>query len=92
MSPTDERTDEMILPCTVTDPVMAHAVLNDLVPGDKLRVTGYLRLPRTRDGPVGLDVARLEILQSAPLLAGAPFVDTLALERYGPYVCVFDIY
>ncbi|WP_202419484.1 hypothetical protein [Streptomyces sp. YIM 132580] len=30
VSPTDERTDELVLPCGVTDPELAKAVLKDL--------------------------------------------------------------
>ncbi|MGW6744833.1 hypothetical protein ACWGDX_29550 [Streptomyces sp. NPDC055025] len=89
-SPSDERTDEMILPCTVSDPVMAHEVLHDLVPGDQLRVTGRLHLPRTPGEPMWLDVTALEVLATAPLLADPAAVATAALERYGPYICVFD--
>ncbi|WP_217208905.1 hypothetical protein [Streptomyces sp. AC550_RSS872] len=94
VSPTDERTDEMVLPCTVTDPVMAAAVLNDLVPGDKVRVTGYFRVPRTPDEPMWLAVTALELLQTAPQPTH-PDPDTgeaitAMLERYGPYVCFID--
>lgn len=92
VSPTDERSDEMILPCTVDDPAMAAAVLNNMVPGDLVRVTGYIHLPRTPDEPMWLDVTDLELLQPAP-----PRTDldtgtaaTSMLERYGPYVCWFD--
>ncbi|MFJ4710090.1 hypothetical protein ACIP6I_35395 [Streptomyces anulatus] len=90
VSPTDERTEEMILPCTVTDPALAHAVIHDLVPGDKLRVTGYLRLPRTPDEPMWLVVAALAVLETAPLLSDPDTLATAVLERYGPYVCWFD--
>ncbi|MGO1025744.1 hypothetical protein ACTOXX_34790 [Streptomyces rubiginosohelvolus] len=90
VSPTDERTDEMVLPCGVTDPELAHAVLHDLVPGDKLRVTGHLRLPRTPDDPVWLAVSTLAVLETAPLLTDPAAVTTAVLERYGPYVCWFD--
>ncbi|MFJ9412467.1 hypothetical protein [Streptomyces sp. NPDC101393] len=72
VSPTDERADEMILPCSVADPSLAHAVIHDLVPGDKLRVTGYLRLPRTPDEPVWLVVTTLAVLETAPLLSDPP--------------------
>ncbi|MGG7569791.1 hypothetical protein [Streptomyces sirii] len=65
VSPTDERTDEMILPCSVADPVLAHAVLSDLQPGDQQRVTGCLRLPRTPDEPMWLSVGQLEVLAVA---------------------------
>ncbi|MCY0947012.1 hypothetical protein [Streptomyces antarcticus] len=90
VSPTDERTDEMILPCSVADPVLAHSVIHDLEPGDKLRVTGYLRLPRTPDEPMWLVVSTLAVLDTAPLLSDPASVATAVLERYGPYVCWFD--
>jgi hypothetical protein len=90
VSPTDERTDEMILPCRVDDPATAHAVIHDLVPGDELRVTGYLRLPRTPDEPMWLIVTALAVLQTALLLPDSAAVHTAALERHGPYVCYFD--
>ena len=60
VSPTDERADEMMLPCSVADPAMAAVVLHDLAPGEPLRVTGYLRLPRTPDEPMWLVVEALE--------------------------------
>lgn len=90
VSPTDERTDELILPCSVADPVLAHAVIHDLEPGDKLRVTGYLRLPRTPDEPMWMVVSTLAVLETAPLLSDPAAVATAVLERYGPYICYFD--
>ncbi|MFI6768166.1 hypothetical protein [Streptomyces sp. NPDC050355] len=57
VSPTDERTDDMILPCSVADPVLAHAVLSDLQPGDQLRVTNCLRLPAAAAHTGRADVA-----------------------------------
>ncbi|MFJ9690384.1 hypothetical protein ACIRRX_32425 [Streptomyces bacillaris] len=90
VSPTDERADEMILPCTVADFELAHAVIHDLVPGDKLRVTGYLRLPRKPDEPMWLVVTTLAVLETAPELSGPAAVTTAVLERYGPYICWFD--
>ncbi|WP_331722602.1 hypothetical protein [Streptomyces sp. NBC_00122] len=90
VSPTDERTDEMILPCSVADPAMARTVIHDLVPGDKLRVTGYLRLPRTPDEPVWLVVTTLAVLETAPQLSDPAALSTAVIERYGPYVCWFD--
>ncbi|MFE7929867.1 hypothetical protein ACFU6S_14180 [Streptomyces sp. NPDC057456] len=68
VSPTDEPVDEMVMPCTATTPALAAAVLHDLVPGDQLRITGYLRLPRTPDEPMWLDVT-LDVLWAAPLSA-----------------------
>ncbi|MEG9551375.1 hypothetical protein V5N34_25225 [Streptomyces baarnensis] len=90
VSPTDERTDEMILPCSVTDPALALAVIHDLAPGDKLRVTGHLRLPRTPDEPIWLAVSTLAVLETAPLLSDPATLATAVLERYGPYVCYSD--
>ncbi|MFE9700577.1 hypothetical protein [Streptomyces sp. NPDC006270] len=90
VSPTDERTDEMILPCSVTDPALALAVIHDLAPGDKLRVTGHLRLPRTPDEPVWLAVSTLAVLETAPLLSDPATLATAVLERYGPYACWLD--
>ncbi|MFE7574700.1 hypothetical protein ACFU5Z_08180 [Streptomyces sp. NPDC057521] len=90
VSPTDEHTDEMILPCTVADPALAHAVIHGLVPGDKLRVTGHLRLPRTPDEPMWLVVIKLAVLETAPQLSDPVAVATAVIERYGPYVCYFD--
>lgn len=45
ISPTDDTIEETMLPCAVTDANLAISVLTELVPGDELRVTGYLRLP-----------------------------------------------
>ncbi|MFC9602482.1 hypothetical protein ACFTTN_03340 [Streptomyces niveus] len=88
VSPTDELVDEMILPCTVNEPVMAYAVLHELRPGDQLCVTGHLRLPRTPDEPMWMDVNALEVLDTAPLMSTPESVVTTVLERYGPYACV----
>ena len=89
VSPTDERTDEMVLPCQVADPEMANTVLHELVPGDQLRVTGHLRLPRTPDEPMWMVVTALSVLETAPMLSD-PTAATTVIERYGPYVCWFD--
>jgi hypothetical protein len=57
----------MILPCSVVDPLLAHAVLHELQPGDKVRVTGYLRLPRTPDDVMWMNVDAIEVLAVLPL-------------------------
>jgi hypothetical protein len=90
VSPTDERTDEMILPCSVANAELAHAVIHDLVPGDKLRVTGHLRLPRTPDEPMWLVVTALTVLETAPQLSDLAAVAMAVIERHGPYICWFD--
>lgn len=68
VSPTDDRTDETTLACVASNPLLARAVLHELRQGDQLRVTGYLRLPRTPDQAVRLHVHRIEVLATAPLL------------------------
>ncbi|WUT01742.1 hypothetical protein OHA46_33845 (plasmid) [Streptomyces sp. NBC_00708] len=90
VSPTDSLVDETILPCAVTDPQMAHAVMHDLVPGDKLRITGDLRLPRTPNEPMWLAVRTLAVLEIAPRLTDPGAVSTVVIERYGPYLCWLD--
>ncbi|MFF7845207.1 hypothetical protein ACFZC6_41675 [Streptomyces ossamyceticus] len=93
VSPTDERADEMILPCSVADPQMAHQVLHELTPGDQLRVTGYFRLPRTPDEPMWLVVTALSLLQTAPQPADttepADPYDSV-IERCGAYLHYVD--
>lgn len=66
ISPTDERTDEMVLPCNVTDPALAFAAIHDLAPGDTLRVTGHLHLPRTPGDPMWLAVTTLTVRKPLP--------------------------
>ncbi|GGX56463.1 hypothetical protein [Streptomyces chartreusis] len=88
VSPTDERADEMLMPCTVNDPAMAAAALHDLQPGDQLRVTGTLQLPRTPDTPMWLEVTTLDLLHPAPP-RNEPAM-TAVLERLGPYICYLD--
>jgi hypothetical protein len=66
VSPSDDRTDELALPCVTADPELARAVLSEFEPGDCIRVTGYLGLPRIAGHPVWLHVATLELLDTAP--------------------------
>ncbi|SHN34471.1 hypothetical protein [Actinacidiphila paucisporea] len=67
VSPTDELVDEMVLPCSVADSELTNAVLNELRPGDHVRVTGYLGLPRISGHPMWLQVLTLELLGTLPL-------------------------
>ncbi|MFI9065617.1 hypothetical protein ACIGQE_27745 [Streptomyces sp. NPDC053429] len=80
----------MTLPCGVADPAMARTVVDDLARGDKLRVTGYLRLPRTPDEPMWLVVTTLAVLATAPQLSDPAALFTDVIERYGPYICWYD--
>ncbi|MFI6662677.1 hypothetical protein ACIBL8_45075 [Streptomyces sp. NPDC050523] len=91
VSPTDERTDEMILPCSVINRATAAAVLDDLSPGDQLRVTGHLRLPRTLDEPMWLAVTNLEVLTTAPVLTNSNGAFAIVVERYDTYLCYLDV-
>ncbi|WP_148591637.1 hypothetical protein [Streptomyces sp. WAC01526] len=79
VSPTTDATDDLVLPCRVTDPEMAHAVLHDLAPGDQLRVTGYLHLPCTPTESMFLTVSKLHVLEAALLLDEAAAVPALRL-------------
>lgn len=67
VSPTDELVDEMVLPCSVADSELTKAVLHELRPGDHIRVTGYLGLPRISGHPMWLQVLTLELLGTLPL-------------------------
>jgi hypothetical protein len=66
LSPTEDAVDEAILPCTVADPQLAHEVLHTLRPGDRLRVTGAIRLPQIPGGILRVCVSALELLDTAP--------------------------
>lgn len=104
ISPSDERADEAILPCTVADPALARTVLHDLQPGDQLRVTGWLRLPRTSGDGLAVCVASIELLEPAPphgasdtaadelplLPSNSSLSHDGELERFGPYVVHYD--
>lgn len=66
VSPSDDRVDELALPCAVADPELARVVISEFQPGDRIRVTGYLGLPRIAGHPMWLHVATLELLDAAP--------------------------
>ncbi|MDJ0345789.1 hypothetical protein QMK19_34930 [Streptomyces sp. H10-C2] len=84
-SPTDHAADEMLLPCLVTDPVLARTALDELEEGDLLRVEGLLMLPcATADGVLRLQVEAIEVLSPAPIRE----IEPDSVERYGPYVIV----
>ncbi|MFF7196881.1 hypothetical protein ACFZAM_24655 [Streptomyces sp. NPDC008079] len=63
----DELVDEMLLPCSVSASELTAAVLHELRPGDHVRVTGHLGLPRISDHPMWLQVLTLELLDTPPL-------------------------
>jgi hypothetical protein len=67
VSPTADLVDEMVLPCSVADSELTTAVLHELRPGDHIRVTGYLGLPRINGHPMWLQVLTLELLGTLPL-------------------------
>jgi hypothetical protein len=51
LTPSDSILDDAVLPCTITDPLIARAILHDLEPGDLLRVQGVLTLDSPGEGP-----------------------------------------
>ncbi|MER5465850.1 hypothetical protein ABT010_35375 [Streptomyces sp. NPDC002668] len=77
-SPTEDVTDEVILPCTTGYPRIAHALLTLLKPGDLLRVSGVLTLPDGAEGLVRPAVDTLEVLATLVVLGD------MVLGRYGP--------
>ncbi|MFC7796224.1 hypothetical protein [Streptomyces cinereoruber] len=86
-SPTDDATDETVWACRTADPHLAHELLTLMRPGDLLRIGGHLALPGPGDeGGPRLDVDALGLLAPAPAMDLAEMV----LDRYGPYICVFD--
>jgi hypothetical protein len=80
VSPSDDRVDELALPCVVADAELARAVLREFQPGDYIRVTGHLGLPRIAGHPLWLHVATLELLDTAPLRLTDTTEDTSATQ------------
>ncbi|MEU5298019.1 hypothetical protein [Streptomyces umbrinus] len=81
-SPTDcTEEEEAIIPCTTTQPDLAHALLTECQPGDLLRVTGQLALPGTADGSIRLHADTVEILYEAPL--SEPPRDEVPADSHG---------
>ncbi|MFG2630000.1 hypothetical protein [Streptomyces sp. NPDC048473] len=79
-------TPDTVYACTTEDPNLAAALLNEIQPGDLLRVTGTLTQPDTPQAPARLTVDGLEVLEAAPL----PVLYDLVLERWGGYAAVLD--
>ncbi|WP_438490741.1 hypothetical protein [Streptomyces sp. S186] len=79
-------TADTVFACTTADPRIADALLREVQPGDLLHVTGILVQPDDPTAPTQLTVDALEVLATAPL----PVLHDMVLERYGPYVVVFD--
>ncbi|MER6736517.1 hypothetical protein [Streptomyces puniciscabiei] len=64
----DHLVEEAVIPCTTTEPEIAHALLTERQPGDLLRVIGHLTLPDTANEVIRLHADTLEVLWEAPLL------------------------
>ncbi|MFD9541411.1 hypothetical protein [Streptomyces sp. NPDC060022] len=86
ISPSGETFDEAMLPCVITDPVLAFSALTDLVPGDELRLTGHLQLPQSAGQPLCLYVLTLETLTPPP----EQKTSQVRVERNGPYIYILD--
>ncbi|MCH0560349.1 hypothetical protein [Streptomyces sp. MUM 16J] len=67
---TDHLMEEAVIPCTTTQPEIAHTLLTERQPGDLLRVSGNLTLPDTADGVIQLHADTVEVLWAAPVLDG----------------------
>ncbi|MFE4540680.1 hypothetical protein ACFRKB_37380 [Streptomyces scopuliridis] len=89
-SPSAELEDELVLPCAAADPRIVHALLNDLEPGDLLRLSGTLTLPHSTTG-MQLHVDTLDVLATVPLRTtgqAGPEAPHLTFDRYGAYAAV----
>ncbi|MGW7425772.1 hypothetical protein ACWGJB_38070 [Streptomyces sp. NPDC054813] len=94
VSPTEDRIDELVMPCTVTEPGLAHAVVTDLGASDLLRVSGHLQLPRDPGDGIRLQVSAIHVLENGVDLSHVDSEDELGpvalseygyIERYGDY-------
>ncbi|MFD5814735.1 hypothetical protein [Streptomyces sp. NPDC127038] len=94
VSPTEDRIDELVMPCHTTDPALTHTVLHELGTSDLLRVAGHLRLPRSPGDGLRLHVTAIAVLESGCDTASVEIEDDLApeslsdtgsIERYGAY-------
>ncbi|WP_415940013.1 hypothetical protein [Streptomyces sp. 039-1] len=94
VSPTEDRVDELVLPCTVTQSELAHAIVNELGASDLLRVSGRIRLPQTPGDVLQLDVTAIEVLDTGVDLASVSTDDEIGpaelsehgfVERTGHY-------
>ncbi|MGW0669763.1 hypothetical protein [Streptomyces sp. NPDC002746] len=77
---------DTVYACTTGDPRITHALLNEIQPGDLLRVTGTVVQPDDPTDPALLTVDAMEVLAAAPI----PVLYDLVLERWGGYAAVFD--
>ncbi|MCC9708230.1 hypothetical protein E4N62_25000 [Streptomyces sp. MNU76] len=82
------------MPCTVTNPELAHAVVNDLGASDLLRVSGHLLLPRDPGDGIRLQVRAIHVLEDGVDLSQVAGEDELGphvlselgyIERYADY-------
>ncbi|MFG2676882.1 hypothetical protein [Streptomyces sp. NPDC048445] len=79
-------TPDTMYACTTGDPRIAHALLNEIQPGDLLRVTGTVVQPDDPTDPALLAVDAMEVLEAAP----APVLREMVIDRYADYVVIFD--
>jgi hypothetical protein len=78
---------DTVFACTTGDPFITYALLTDIQPGDLLRVSGTVVQPETPGGAAQLTVDALQTLAAASL----PVLNEMVLDRYGLYLCVFDV-
>jgi hypothetical protein len=86
VSPSEDRIDELVMPCTVANSELAHAVINDLGASDLLRVSGHLRLPLDPGDGLQLQVHAIHVLEDGVDLSQVGNDSELgpeALSEYG---------
>jgi hypothetical protein len=100
LNPTWDRVDQAVLPCRVSDPLLAYGVHDHLrQSGHLVRVTGYLRQPATGEAPVWLEVLTINILDAYPpppedlaaqLYPSCTIAEDGLVERCGGYLLFHD--
>ncbi|MGW0730443.1 hypothetical protein [Streptomyces mirabilis] len=81
VSPTDDRLDDLLIPCTVVGhPQLAHAVMHDLGISDLLRISGHLQLPQEPGDGLRLHVNAIQVLDSGVDLSRAGSKEGLEAE------------
>ncbi|WP_369384071.1 hypothetical protein [Streptomyces sp. cg36] len=77
---------DIIYTCTSHDSRITHQMLNEVQPGNFLRLTGTLLPPQPPDTVARFTVEALEVLDTGLI----PVLRDMVLDRYGDYIVVFD--
>jgi len=81
----DTHGPDTVFSCIAYDPRIVTVMLTEIQPGDVIRVSGIVVQPEEPGQPAQFTVDSLDVLDAAP---GS--ILHMTLERFGPYVVVFD--